>query len=225
MAAETVTVAEAEAEAFAVALQAKDVERAEALLTAHPELALARLPSGLSLLMLAIYHRAQPLVDRMLALGAAPCPPEAAALGDVARLRTLAAAEPAAVAVAGADGFPPIHLAAHFGRADAVRALLELGADVAQRSTNGLANTPLHAAAAGGQDATVALLVEAGAPVDARDAQQNTPLMIAAANGLVESVRLLLARGADGGARNHEEKRAADLAQARGREEVLALLR
>jgi ankyrin repeat protein len=65
----------------------------------------------------------------------------AAALGDAGRVRALAAAEPAAVAVPSPDGWPPLHLAAHFGHGDAVDALLQARADVRAYSGNEERNT------------------------------------------------------------------------------------
>jgi ankyrin repeat protein len=74
---------------------------------------------------------------------------EAAALCDAARVRETARAEPASLAGRSPDGWPALHLAAHFGHGDAVDALLAAGADVRALSDNHEANTALHASLAG----------------------------------------------------------------------------
>ena len=45
---------------------------------------------------------------------------EAAALGDATRVREIARAEPASLSGRSPDGWPALHLAAHFGHGDAV---------------------------------------------------------------------------------------------------------
>jgi len=67
---------------------------------------------------------------RLPAAGGRPALFEAAAVGDAAVVRQLAAENPAAVGVRSPDGWPPLHVAAHFGRGDAVDALLTPRADV-----------------------------------------------------------------------------------------------
>jgi uncharacterized protein len=97
----------------------------------------------------AVYRGDRAAVDRLLAQGATLTLCEAAALGDAPRVRALARAEPAALAARSPDGWPALHLAAHFGHGDAVDALLEARADVRAYSDNHAANTALHAALAG----------------------------------------------------------------------------
>src|ERR1700683_3729790 len=88
--------------------------------------------------------------------------------GDAAEIETLLAGNRSLVNAVSPDGWLPLHLAAHFGHADAVRTLLNRGAKVSAPSTNAMRNTALHAAAAG-RSATVAkLLLDAGADVNAR---------------------------------------------------------
>lgn len=206
------------------ALREKDEARVRALLGKHPGVANAPGPGGVSLLTMAIYARASQVVDALLEAGVEPTIHEAAALGDTAGVRALATRDRTLLASHAPDGMTALHLAAHFGRRETAVALLNLGADPAATMKNALANTPLHAAAAGGRDALVELLVQAGAPIDARDGFGNTPLMVAAANGLVASVKLLLARGADPSARNAEGKTARDFALARDEDEVASFL-
>src|SRR5438067_11759646 len=100
--------------------------------------------------ILAAVYRGNP-DELAAALGGRPAPTvfEAAAMGDAARVRALATADRGAVDRRRPDGWPPLHLAAHFGHGDAVDALLEARADVRARSENHEANTALHAALAG----------------------------------------------------------------------------
>jgi len=77
----------------------------------------------------------------------------------------------------GAGGRPALHLAAHFGRGDAVDAL--------------------QAAIAGAAGArVVAALLRHGADVNAEDAGGHRPLHLAALEGDAETVQTLLAHGA-----------------------------
>ena len=150
---------------------------------------------------------------------------EAAAAGDVARLARLLAADGAAPSAHGADGWTPLHLAAHFGRADAVRLLLERGADPRAISANAMANTPLHAALAGaGDPAVVELLLGSGADGAARGGAGGTPLHLAASRGTAALAHRLLAAGADPAARSDDGRDAAAIARERGHEAVAGLV-
>ena len=68
----------------------------------------------------------------------------AAILGDVERLDGLVTGNRSLVSALSSDGWTPLHLAAFFGKIDAVRLLLNKGASVTARSTNPMENTPLH---------------------------------------------------------------------------------
>src|SRR4051794_38245810 len=83
----------------------------------------ARDEQGVSAPLLTLYHRRPEARTALLAAGATVGPLEAAALGDVERLRG------ADLSVRGGDGFTPLHLAAFFGGVEAVRAILATGAD------------------------------------------------------------------------------------------------
>jgi ankyrin repeat protein len=114
------------------------------------------------------------------------------------------------------DGWTPLHLAAHYGHADIVSIMLHNNAPVDIRSTNTMANTPLHAALAGRRNDVSKMLIEAGADVNARQHGGWVPLHAAAANGDREMVELLIARGADRAAINDAGVSAAALARERG---------
>jgi ankyrin repeat protein len=114
------------------------------------------------------------------------------------------------------DGWTPLHLAAHYGHADTVSVMLHNNAPVDIRSTNAMANTPLHAALAGRRNDVSKILIEAGADVNARQHGGWVPLHAAAANGDREMVDLLVARGADRAAVNDTGASAAAIARERG---------
>jgi uncharacterized protein len=131
---------------------------------------------------------------------------EAAAIGDVERLRELLDQDLALVHAWSEDGFTPLHFAAFFGHPEAAKLLAERGADLEARSTNeqfALDAAPLHSAAASGELEVCRVLLDAGADVNAVSQVGRTPLLVAAsANGMMEVARLLLARGADVNARD-----------------------
>ena len=123
-----------------------------------------------------------------------------------------------------ADGWSPLHLAAHYGHADVVSLLLHNNAPVDLRSANQMANTPLHAALAGRRADVVPILLDAGADVNARQHGGWTALHAAAANGDRALVELLLSRGADAAIANDAGVTAAAIARDRGHGAIAELL-
>src|SRR5260370_38955975 len=92
----------------------------------------------------------------------------------------------------------PLMYAAAFGSVDAMKILLDAGADA--NAQNALSVSPLLWCA--GDLEKVRLLVSKGADVNARSKQGQTPLLIAASHdGASEIVKLLLDKGADASAR------------------------
>jgi len=142
-------------------------------------------------LLLTFYERRPEEREALLAAGATIGPLEAAALGDVERLRT------ADLAVRGSDGFTPLHLAAFFGGAEAVKAVLARGLDPDADSENTFGVRPLHSACAVSDEDAVRALLEAGANPNVHQQGGYTPLHTAAHNGNVALAELLLAHGAD----------------------------
>lgn len=206
------------------AIKAKDLSRAEKLLAEDRSLAHARTAQGESMLLLAAYHHAKPLVELLLVRGARPNVWEAAAVGRLDRLRELLNANAASIHSYSHDGWTPLHLAAHFGQKDICAYLLSRGAPVDARSRNALENTPLHAAVAGGQRTCVALLVQNGADANASYAGGYTPLHVACLNGDDASARILLGAKARPDARGPEGKLPIDLAREKGHERLVNLL-
>ena len=182
----------------------------------------------MSAILDALYAGNRTEVDRLLASDPELDVFEAAALGRTYRVVELTAADPASAgAFREPDGFTPLHLAAYFGGAVVVRALLDARVDPDPPARNDAGMRPLHSAAAtgGAGDAEVAqLLLDAGADANARQHGGYTPLHAAAHNGNVELVDLLLARGADASLTTDDGQTAADLAAAGGHPDLAARL-
>jgi ankyrin repeat protein len=184
---------------------------------AHPELAGARDVQGVSALLWTVYTRQTAMRDLLRTRIPELDIFEAAALGDLPGLRALLTADPAAVGSYSGDGWTPLHLAAAFAGPDAVRLLLERGANVQALSRNPQQNQPLHAALAlSGDLETIRLLLDAGAQVNATQAGGFTPLHSAASAGRRDAAELLLARGADSSQADHQGNTPAHYARQRG---------
>jgi ankyrin repeat protein len=141
---------------------------------------------------------------------------EAAAIGDLERLRALLDEDPSLANAWSDDGFTPLHYAAFFGQPEAAKLLIERGADLEARSTNrefALDAAPLHSAVAARERGTIEVLLDAGADVNAVQHGGFTPLLEAAQSGQAEVVELLLERGADPDAKLDDGRTATDLAR------------
>lgn len=206
------------------ALKTDDEATARAILQKNRAVANARGPNAIPLLQMALYARAPKVVDALLKAGATPTVHETAIMGDAARLRQMIAADKTLLQQKSADGAPPLHFAAHFGKRDALLALINLGADLDALAGPPFNNMALHAACAGNATACAEALLAAGAKPDEPDKNGYTPLMIAAANGNADIVRALLARGARRDATSPDGKTARDHAEARGEDEVAGML-
>ena len=200
------------------AIQQGDAERVRELADAAGQ----RNDEGVSALLFAQYYGRDELVEALRRRRGELDVFEAAALGDVDRLRTLLADDPALVDAYADDGFFPLGLAAFFKRPDAVRLLLDRGADPNQQSRHAqIVVRPIHSAAADGGSTEIArLLLDAGADVNARQPGGFTPLHAAAQVGNEELVALLLEHGADPDARLDEGRTPADLAREAGHRDV-----
>lgn len=93
------------------------------------------------------------------------------------------------------EGWTALRSAAWGGHSQAVRLLLEAGADV--DGCDGEGRTAVRAAAWGGHEETVLTLLDYGARVDKADSKGRTPLIAAAYMGHHEAVEILLDHNAD----------------------------
>lgn len=211
-------------EVLVAAVEAGDAAEVRAILEQEPKLIDVRTGSGTSLLQRAAYRRAHEVVEALLSAGWETDVHEAATLGHTERVRDLVLRDPARLTLQSADGAMPLHLAAHFGHVDTVRALLELGAPLTGQAGGVFGNTALHAAAAGGRTAVVEVLLKAGAPPDHLDANGCTALHVAAAVGAVATLELLLTCGASRDARANDGRTPLDVARERGMANAIRIL-
>jgi hypothetical protein len=144
-------------------IAAGDVRGVQRLLHDEPAQADAHDEEGVSALLRARYRFDDDLVAAVLAARPPLDEFDAAAFGAVDRL-----GDPRAWS---GDGFTALHLAAFFGQAEAVRVLIERGADVHAVSRNALAVPPLQSAVAAGEREAAHLLLDAGALPDERNLQ------------------------------------------------------
>jgi ankyrin repeat protein len=208
------------------AVKAGDADALRAVLERDPAAAHARAESGDSPLLTALYRGRRDLAELLLSGGRQPDTFEAAALGDVQRLRAALDADMDAATRLSSDGWTPLHLAGFFGHVDAMQLLLERGANPHARSANAMANTPLHAVLAGPAGiAGVRMMVDAGADVNARQHGGYTALQSAAQHGAVDIIDLLLDAGADVDAAADDGRRPVDFAREKGHAAAQAHLR
>jgi ankyrin repeat protein len=143
---------------------------------------------------------------------------EAAAVGDLNRLRELVQ-DKSAANVWSSDGFSPLHLAVFFGQLEAARYLLSQGANIEAAAHNqrfaGEAR-PLHSAVAAQHREVIALLLDAGADPNSRQHGGFTPLLEAAQLGNAELVDLLLNHGGNTADTLEDGSSASDLARRAG---------
>ena len=207
------------------ALASRNLDRARTVARERPELAGERDADGVLAAVLALYAGDRELGEQLLPpdeeLGAA----EAAAFGRLERLRTLLEADPDAANEWSNDGFSPLSLAIFGGQAEAVRLLVERGADVeaiARHET--IQVRPLQTAAFVRDPELGRILLDAGADPNGKAEGGFTALHSAAQNGDLAFARLLLEHGADTNA-EFGGKLPVEYAEEAGAGEVVELLR
>ena len=123
---------------------------------------------------------------------------EAAAFGRTERLGRILDGDPDQARALSDDGFTALHLAIFGGQEDALRVLLERGADPNAVSTSDIAKVPPLGTAAFVRSVPLArLLLDSGADPNGRGEGGFTALHSAAQNEDEKLARLLLERGAD----------------------------
>jgi len=179
------------------AITGGEVDAVRELLREDPALASARDGDGLPVILLALFHQQREVADLLLEGGPELGILEAAAAGRADRVSELLAADPESISERTPEGFTALGLAAFLGGPDAVRVLLEHGADADDDADNPFGVRPVHAASAAHDHVTMKLLLEAGADPNQRQRGGFVPLHEAAHTDDVEMARLLLAHGAD----------------------------
>ncbi len=203
-------------------ISAGDQERVAKLVAADPGLAHARNQAGVSALMQARYENKLEMVALLRNAAGDLDVFEAAALGELARLRTLLANDRGLVKAQSSDGFTPLHLACFFGQLEAAEILVRQGADVNAVSPSRIA--VIHSAAASRNAAIVKLVLQAGANPNLQQQGGYTALHEAAMHNSLERAQALLEAGADRAIRSDDGLTAAEMAAQKGNKEVLELL-
>ena len=211
--------------AFFQAVQSGNASKVEALLDSDASLAGAKNDKGQSAVLLAVYTGRKEIRDLLLARGVALELHEAAAAGQLARVKQIVDQDAALANNVSPDGFPVFALAAVFGHRDVAEYLFANGADVNAVATNGTGYNALTGAVASGHTSIVAWLLANGANPNYRYGDGYSPLLTAAANGHLGIVSLLLASGADLHAKTNDGKTALSFAGERGHAEVTDFLR
>jgi ankyrin repeat protein len=205
------------------AIRGGDLAAVKSLVSADASLASARNDSGASAVLTAVYTGRNEVRDYLIASGAVLELPEAAALGQLERVRELVEKNPASANSFSPDGFPVVALAAFLGHLEVVQYLATHGAEVNEVATNGSEYSALTAAVTSGHIAVVRWLLEHGANANYRYGSGYSPLLTAAANGRLDVAKLLLAHGADPHATTSDGKSPLSLAKERNHPEVAAL--
>ncbi len=115
---------------FLKAVTEGDAGKVRELLKKNPSLAKAKGQDGVSALLQAVYRGRGPVISLLLASGIELDIFEAAATGRAERVRALLKLKPDLANAFAPDGFTPLGLAAFFGHEEAVKVLLDGGAEV-----------------------------------------------------------------------------------------------
>lgn len=207
------------------AIRTGDKGLVEALLSEDRLLASAKNENGVSAVMMSVYLGRAEIRELLLRHGAVLAVHDAAAVGDVARLKELLVDNTGAAKDFSPDGFPAVALACVFGQLEAAKLLVAHGADIRAAASNGSGYNALTGAVASGHTEIVKWLLESGADVNYRYGAGYSPLLTAAANGHVAIIKLLLAHGADRNATTNDGKSPAQLAADRNHPEAVELLK
>lgn len=178
------------------AIKSGDRDAVARLLDSDQDFLKARTDGGVSAISLSMYHGHPDIARLFIDRGADLDLFEAAATGELDRVRELATAEN--VNGASSDGFQPLGLACYFGHQEVAEFLLSLGADVNLPSANDMKVSPIHAATARRSEPIVRMLLQHAANPNARQQSGYTALAAARQNGDREIVELLLEYGATG---------------------------
>ena len=213
-----------QAQAFFDAIAKGDASAVDALLTQQPKLSAARNDQGVSAVLTALYNQQRDIADRIL--NAAPVLDifDAAATGQLERVRTLLDDDATLANAEASDGAHPLHLACFFGQTETAKLLLDSGADinVAVAVFGGV--FPIHSAAASRSTEIIKMLLEAGADPNTKQQGGWTALHAAAKHGDTAMAQLLLNHSADPSIRTDDGAAPCDLISDDSPQGIRALL-
>ena len=175
---------------------------------------------NVSAILLAVYHGKAAVAKLFVERGAQLSFFEAAALGDLDRVKSLLDADASLISQYSDDGYAPFGFATFFGHPEIDLFLMERGADVHAQATNAQRVGALHAAAAACNRDMVARLLDRGVDPNMRQQMDYTPLHTAAARGDREMATLLLRHGATRDAKGTDGKTPADVAREHGHQDI-----
>jgi ankyrin repeat protein len=202
------------------AIRAADAGKVRELIAAQPAVVNARNLQGQSAVLMACYMGQNEIRDLLIDKGAALELHEAAAAGNLQRVKESVEGKLQLANNYSPDGFPLIALAAAFGHQDIVHYLHAKGADLNSIATNGTGYTALTGAVANGHASLVNWLAQNGADVNYRYGKGHSSLLVAAANGRLDIVKTLVEHGADSHARTDDGKSAMDFATKHSHKDV-----
>jgi uncharacterized protein len=214
-----------ETQLFFDAIRAGDLAAVRALLDQDSALLSAKNAQSQSPVLFSIYNRQKEIRDLLLSRGAQMELHEAAAAGDLARVKEIVEKDASLAKTYSPDGFPVLALAAVFGHFEAAKYLHAKGSDVNAVATNDSGYNALTGAVASGHTEIVKWLLDHGAEPNYRYATGYTPLLTAAANGHLEILKALLTHGADLHAKTNDGKNALAYAEERKHTAVAEYLR
>ena len=200
-----------------------DRVRVKSLLLQNPRLCHGRDVMGNTALILAAANGHDELAALLRDLSGPVDHHEAAAIGDTERVRSILDERPELLDSFSSEGFTALALAAHFGRLETIRLLLDRGAGLNVISKHPIEATPLVAALFGRRLEAAKLLIERGADVSRKRGGKSfpragwSPLHYAAAFGFLEIASMLLDRGASLDARDASGATPLDVASAEAR--------
>jgi uncharacterized protein len=172
------------------------VDRVAKLVAQDPALAATEDADGMTPVRHALYLNQRQALDALLAADPPLDVLDLAATGRTQQLQQRLAAEPDRADERAGDGFTALHYACFFGGTEAVKTLLEAGADPNPPQDNPMGVAPLHSAAAARDREAVRLLLEAGADANARQHGGYTALDAADQHDDAEMAELLRRHGA-----------------------------
>jgi len=206
------------------AIHASDKEAVATLLAGDPQLAHARNGAGVSALMQARYELKLEIVDIIRQAAGELDVFEAAALGDIPRLRELLTQDPELATAYSTDGFTALQFACFFGQSGAVKELASRGSDLNAVSRNTMKVGVINTAAASQNAEIVKAVLHAGADPNHQQQAGYTALHEAATHNNVAMAQALLDAGADPSIRSDDGKSAVEMAFTKGHAEVAAVL-